>query len=67
MYFLDVGQGDAALIVSPEGRTVLVDTGPATAVNHLVNRLPELLATRLDLVVLTHPASDHFGTLSTVR
>jgi competence protein ComEC len=67
IYFLDVGQGDSALIVSPEGRTVLVDTGPATAVNHLVNRLPELLASRLDLVVLTHPAADHYGTLSAVQ
>lgn len=67
VYFLDVGQGDSALIVSPEGRTVLVDTGPATAVNHLVNRLPELLATRLDLVVLTHPSPDHYGTLSAVQ
>jgi len=67
VYFLDVGQGDSALIVSPEGRTVLVDTGPASAVNHLVNRLPELLAARLDLVVLTHPAPDHYGGLNAVQ
>jgi beta-lactamase superfamily II metal-dependent hydrolase len=67
VYFFDVGQGDAALIVSPEGRTVLVDTGPASAVNHLVNRLPELLANRLDLVVLTHPAADHYGALDAVQ
>ncbi|HVG58899.1 MAG TPA: MBL fold metallo-hydrolase [Hyalangium sp.] len=67
VYFLDVGQGDSALIVSPEGRTVLVDVGPSAAVNHLVNRLPELLATRLDLVVLTHPAHDHYGALEAVQ
>ncbi|MBN1206930.1 MAG: MBL fold metallo-hydrolase [Myxococcaceae bacterium] len=67
VYFLDVGQGDAALIVSPEGRTVLVDTGPASAANHLVNRLPELLARPLDLVVLTHPAADHYGALDAVQ
>lgn len=67
VYFLDVGQGDATLIVSPEGRTVLVDAGPASAVNHLVNRLPELLAARLDLVVLTHPAPDHYGGLDAVQ
>jgi beta-lactamase superfamily II metal-dependent hydrolase len=67
VYFLDVGQGDSALIVSPEGRTVLVDAGPASAVNHLVNRLPELLAARLDLVVLTHPSPDHYGALSVVQ
>ena len=67
VYFLDVGQGDSALIVSPEGRTVLVDAGPPSAVNHLINRLPELLASRLDLVVLTHPAQDHYGALDVVQ
>lgn len=67
VYFLDVGQGDSTLIVSPEGRTVLVDVGPPAAVNHLVNRLPELLAARLDLVVLTHPAHDHYGSLDAVQ
>ncbi|WP_224244118.1 ComEC/Rec2 family competence protein [Hyalangium gracile] len=67
VYFLDVGQGDSALIVSPEGRTVLVDAGPASAVNHLINRLPELLAARLDLVVLTHPAPDHYGAMEVVQ
>jgi competence protein ComEC len=67
VYFLDVGQGDATLIVSPEGRTVLVDAGPERAVNHLVNRLPDLLAARLDLVVLTHPAPDHYGGLDAVQ
>jgi beta-lactamase superfamily II metal-dependent hydrolase len=67
IYFLDVGQGDSALVVSPEGRTVLIDAGPPSAVNHLVNRLPELLAARLDLVVLTHPSSEHYGSLSAVQ
>ncbi|MBU8900675.1 MBL fold metallo-hydrolase [Corallococcus sp. H22C18031201] len=63
VYFFDVGQGDAALIVSPEGNTVLVDAGPASAAGHLVNRLPELLRRELDLVILTHPHADHRGAL----
>ncbi|MDY7228528.1 ComEC/Rec2 family competence protein [Hyalangium rubrum] len=67
VYFFDVGQGDSALIVSPEGRTVLIDTGPASAASHLTNRLPELLASRLDLVVLTHPAADHYGALEAIQ
>lgn len=67
VYFLDVGQGDSTLLVSPEGRTVLIDTGPASAVNHLVHRLPELLTARLDLLVLTHPAPDHYGALKAVQ
>lgn len=66
VYFFNVGQGDAALIVSPEGHTVLVDAGPATAADHLLNRLPELLTQRLDLVILTHPHADHHGAVETV-
>ncbi|QRN99775.1 MBL fold metallo-hydrolase [Archangium violaceum] len=64
VYFFDVGQGDATLIVSPTGRTVLVDAGPATAGTHLANRLPELLTDKLDLVVLTHPHPDHYSGLA---
>lgn len=67
VYFFDVGQGDAALIISPEGRTVLVDSGPASAVAHLSDRLPELLAARLDMVVLTHPAVEHYGAMPSVH
>jgi len=66
IYFFDVGQGDAALIVSPDGYTVLVDAGPFSAAEHLVNRLPELLTQKLDLVVLTHPHTDHHGALEAV-
>ncbi|WP_257459737.1 ComEC/Rec2 family competence protein [Archangium lipolyticum] len=64
VYFFDVGHGDATLIVSPTGRTVLVDAGPATAGTHLANRLPELLTDKLDLVVLTHPRSEHYKGLA---
>jgi len=66
VYFFDVGMGDAALIVSPDGKTVLVDSGPASAANHLVNRLPELLRKPLDLIVLTHAHDDHYGALGPV-
>jgi beta-lactamase superfamily II metal-dependent hydrolase len=64
VYFLDVDQGDATLIVSPTGRTVLIDAGPPSAGAHLANRLPELLTGKLDLVILTHPHVDHYGGLS---
>ncbi|RYZ35213.1 MAG: hypothetical protein EOO71_36320 [Myxococcaceae bacterium] len=66
VYFFDVGSGEAALIVSPSGNTVLVDSGPVTAESHLVNRLPELLRRELDLVVLTHPDPKHHGALDAV-
>ena len=62
--FLDVGQGDAAFIVTPGGWQVLVDGGPSPldAVRHLGERMPFRDRT-IDLVVLTHPHSDHVNGL----
>jgi competence protein ComEC len=61
VYFFDVGQGDAALIVSPTGKTVLIDAGPPEARAPLARRLRELVKEPLDLVILTHPHLDHLG------
>ncbi len=56
--FLDVGQGDSALIRSPEGKLALVDAGPS---NRVVGLLKARGVERLDLVVVTHHHSDHYG------
>ncbi|HPL28708.1 MAG TPA: DNA internalization-related competence protein ComEC/Rec2 [Anaerolineae bacterium] len=62
--FLDVGQGDAILVQTPDGRRLLVDGGPDPTV------LPAALGKRLapwqrslDLVALTHPDEDHLAGL----
>ena len=62
--FLDVGQGEATLIVTPSGRQVLVDGGPdPRAVMHgLGARLP-FYDRSLDVVALTHPHGDHLSGL----
>ncbi len=60
VYFLNVGQGDAILIVAPDGRQILVDGGPSPSA--LFNELGAVLPfwdRDLDLVVLTHPDGDH--------
>ena len=67
--FFDVGQGDAALITSPTGKTVLIDGGPPEAQHRLVARLRARLphADRpLDLILLTHRHLDHLGGLAHV-
>jgi len=58
--FFDVGQGDAIFIQTPAGRQVLVDGGPSepALLSQLGRRMPFWDRT-LDLVVLTHPDSDH--------
>jgi competence protein ComEC len=56
--FLDVGQGDSALIQVPQG-AILVDEGPPEA--HVATQLRRLGLRRLSAVVLTHPQRDHVG------
>ena len=56
--FLDVGQGDGALLQVPEG-AVLIDEGPPEA--HVVTQLRRLGVRALSVVVLTHPERDHVG------
>lgn len=60
--FLDVGQGDAVLIQAPEGQTALVDAGP----RDVVPLLRELGVERIDLLVATHPHTDHIGGMAGV-
>jgi len=64
VYFLDVGQGDAILLRSPGGRTILVDGGPDPLL--LTSRLGQVLPfwqRRIDLVVATHADQDHLAGL----
>jgi len=58
--FLDVGQGDAIFIQTPSGKQVLVDGGPSETIllSQLGRQMPFWDRT-LDLVILTHPDSDH--------
>jgi len=62
--FLDVGQGDAALVRAPDGGTVLIDGGPDP--EQVATDLAALGVKRLDLVVATHPHLDHFTGLPAV-
>jgi competence protein ComEC len=55
--FLDVGQGDAAVLTSPGGVTMLVDGGPDEA--QVATELVALGVKRLDVVVASHPHADH--------
>jgi len=67
IYALDVGQGDAILVRTPRGRTLLVDGGPDPLL--LTRRLGQVLPffqRRIDLLVSTHADSDHLGGLIAV-
>ena len=69
--FLDVGQGDAALVETADGRAMLIDGGAAFE-SYDAGRMviaPVLWdrgIRRLDVVVATHPQLDHVGGLAFV-
>lgn len=64
VWFLDVGQGDAILVQSPDGHQILVDGGPDPQVlQRALGRTLPFWDRTLDLVVLTHPDGDHAGGL----
>ena len=66
VHFIDVGQGDSILIQTPAGKTMLVDAGPNDAGAAVVSSLKGLGIRSLDVVVATHPHSDHIGGMPAV-
>ncbi len=59
-HFIDVGQGDATLIRTPEG-DILIDAGENSAEEDLRNYLDLCGVEVLYYAIFTHPDSDHIG------
>lgn len=59
VYFLDVGQGDAMFIVTPDGRQVLIDGGPDRSVVSRLGSVMPLSDRSIDLIISTHTDADH--------
>ena len=66
VHFIDVGQGDATLIQSPDGANILIDAGTKSAGQKVVSFLKSKDVGKLDLVIATHPHEDHIGGMATV-
>lgn len=61
--FLDIGQGDATLIETPDGVQMLIDGGPdGTVLRRLATELP-WFDRSIDFIMGTHPDKDHIGGL----
>lgn len=65
-YAFDVGQGDSFLFMLPTGETILIDAGPEDSAKKLVRELKQLEIKKIDLLVATHPHSDHIGGMKKV-
>ncbi|MBQ7923343.1 MAG: MBL fold metallo-hydrolase [Clostridia bacterium] len=59
IHFIDVGQGDATLIMTGTN-SVLIDTGTNASADSLVTYL-ETYVGQIDYLILTHPHDDHTG------
>lgn len=64
--YLDVGQGASQLLISPSGRTMLIDAGNNDKEEEMLHYLQAYGVSRLDLVIGTHPDADHIGGLDRV-
>lgn len=66
--FLDVGQGDAILISTPQQQNILIDGGPGQVVLDELSKAMPWWDKTIDLVILTHPHADHLdGLLEVIK
>jgi competence protein ComEC len=63
IYFLDVGQGDAALIKYPTGESLLIDTGKDSQIFRELDKVLPWYNKTIDTVLLTHGDLDHVGSM----
>ncbi|MAG11844.1 MAG: MBL fold metallo-hydrolase [Parcubacteria group bacterium] len=66
VHVMDVGQGDAILIHTPQGKNILIDGGPHDNIREPLSDIFGFGLHTIDEIYLTHPHSDHFSGLITV-
>ena len=69
VHFVDVGQGDAIAITFPNGKVMIIDSGPKDSQNKLVEYIKNNIISSnndltIDYAILTHSDLDHSGGMS---
>lgn len=57
--FFDVGQGDSALLTLADGKRILIDGGPDWSTLERLGKYMPFFDRRIDMLILSHPNSDH--------
>lgn len=63
---VDVGQGDGLVVISPTGKSIMIDAGDRGKHVPMLAQLAADGVTGLDLVVMSHPHADHIGGMQKV-
>ena len=69
VHFIDVGQGDAIVIMLPDGKVCIIDAGSGTSVSkatrekYLAYLSDNLNISYIDYMIVTHADSDHYNIL----
>ena len=71
IHFIDVGQGDATLVVCPDGTNILVDVGSlgggdSDLIRDYILEQLDRHERRVNALVITHPDNDHFNLIPSV-
>ena len=68
VHFVDVGQGDCTIFEFPDGKTMIVDAGDASVASRraVIAYAHALGIDAFDVLLLTHPDSDHAGGMADV-
>lgn len=65
VHFIDVGQGDCALVETNAGN-ILIDAGTSDSKDEIFEYIDSLGVTEFEYAIFTHPHSDHIGSASAV-
>src|SRR5882672_10618954 len=61
IHFMDVGQGDGAILIAPDGETVLFDNGVWGNCTKPLTYLHSLGITKIDYQIISHYHRGHYG------
>ena len=65
VHYIDVGQGDSILI-QVNDKNMLIDAGPKSNKDDIINYLNSQKIEKLDYVIATHPHEDHIGNMADI-